>query len=73
LFRQHERTDGMGAFVFGHGRHRKLIAYITDALRTGLIFLGVYLLVSDGLGIGTWVGLALNAVLVFGLGYICQR
>jgi len=99
----------MGAFVFGHGQHRKLIAYITDALRTGSIFLGVYLLVvaailvfaatigghmsplllvfpalpwsllgnlllaSDGLGIGTWVGLALNAVLVFGLGYICQR
>jgi hypothetical protein len=78
-------------------------------LRTGFIFLGVYLLVVaaillfivtlgghmsglllvfpalpwsllghmvlsyDGLGIGTWVGLVVNALLAFGLGYICRR
>jgi hypothetical protein len=35
--------------------------------------LGHMVLSYDGLGIGTWVGLVVNALLAFGLGYICRR
>jgi len=53
------------------GGHMSGLLLVFPALPWSL--LGHMLLSYDGLGIGTWVGLALNAVLAFGLGYICQR
>ena len=61
----------IGVFAATLGGHMSGLLLVFPALPWSLV--GNLLFGYNGLGVGTWVGLALNAVLVFGLGYICQR
>ena len=59
------------AFISTLGGHMSGLLLVFPALPWSL--LGNLVFGYAGLGIGTWVGLALNAVLAFGLGYWLDR
>jgi hypothetical protein len=54
------------AFISTMGGHMSGLLLVFPALPWSL--LGNLLLGTSGVGIGTWVGLVLNAALIFGLG-----